>query len=69
MITSESNTQVKEAVKLQKSAKERKKQKLFVAEGQKLVKEAALYGKLQKVYIAESAWKKGIEEPSLLECG
>lgn len=69
MITSESNTQVKEAVKLQKSAKERKRQKLFVAEGQKLVKEAALYGKLQKVYIAESAWKKGIEEPSLLECG
>ena len=47
MITSESNTQVKEAVKLQKSAKERKKQKLFVAEGQKLVKEAALYGKLK----------------------
>ena len=63
MITSESNTQVKEAVKLQKSAKERKKQKLFVAEGQKLVKEAALYGKLQKVYIAESAWKKGIAVP------
>ncbi|RKI40536.1 RNA methyltransferase [bacterium D16-51] len=68
MITSESNSQIKEIVRLQKSAKERRKQKLFVAEGIKLVKEAALYSRLQKVYIAESAWEKGIGEPSILEC-
>ena len=53
MITSESNTQIKELVKLQKNARQRKKSKTFVAEGIKLTKEAAMHGKLQRVYISE----------------
>lgn len=58
MITSEANAQVKEIIRLQKNAKERRKQKLFVAEGVKLAKEAAFYGKLQKVYVSEAMWKR-----------
>ena len=45
MIQSESNVQIKELIKLQKNARERKKKKLFVAEGMKLTKEAAFHGK------------------------
>ena len=52
MITSESNAQMKEIVRLQKSARERRKKKLFVAEGIKLSKEAAFYGSLQKLYLS-----------------
>lgn len=48
MIQSESNVQIKELIKLQKNARERKKKKLFVAEGMKLTKEAAFHGKLKK---------------------
>ncbi len=58
MITSESNTQIKELVKLQKNARQRKKNKSFVVEGIKLTKEAALHGKLQKVYISEELQKQ-----------
>lgn len=54
MISSETNAQIKEILKLQKSARERRKKQLFVAEGIKLTKEAAFHGKLQKIYIAES---------------
>lgn len=54
MISSESNAQVKSILKLQRSARERRKQGLFVAEGIKLVKEAAQYGKLRQVYFSES---------------
>ncbi len=53
MITSESNTQIKELVKLQKNARQRKKSKSFVVEGIKMTKEAAQHGKLQRVYISE----------------
>lgn len=60
MITSEANAQVKEVIRLQKNAKERRKQKLFVAEGVKLAKEAAFYGRLQKVYVSETMWKKEV---------
>lgn len=55
MISSESNAQIKEIIKLQKNARERRKKLLFVAEGIKLVKEAALHGKLKQVYISETA--------------
>lgn len=60
MITSEANAQIKEVIRLQKNAKERRKQKLFVAEGAKLVKEAASYGRLQKVYVSETMCEKGV---------
>lgn len=58
MITSESNTQIKELVKLQKNARQRRKSKTFVVEGIKLTKEAAVHGKLQRVYIAEALYQQ-----------
>lgn len=54
-ISSEANPQIKEIVKLQKSARERRKKQLFVTEGFKLTKEAAFHGRLQKIYLSESA--------------
>lgn len=56
MISSESNGQIKELIKLQKQARIRKQQKTFVAEGFKMVQEAAHYGKLQKVYLSEGKY-------------
>ncbi len=53
MITSTANGQIKELVKLQKSAKERKKTGCFIAEGIKLVKEAFLEDMLEKVYLLD----------------
>ncbi|MBR1741293.1 MAG: RNA methyltransferase [Lachnospiraceae bacterium] len=54
MITSEGNAQIKELLKLQKSARERRKEKTFVVEGMKLVEEAYSVGKLKKGYVSES---------------
>lgn len=69
-ISSESNPQMKEIIKLQKSARERRKKQLFVTEGFKLTKEAASCGKLHKIYISESAvaentakeWREVLEQ-------
>ena len=58
MITSETNAQMKKAVKLQKSARARKKEGLFVVEGIKLVGEAFSEEKLEKVYFSETAAKE-----------
>lgn len=58
MISSGSNGKVKELVKLQKSSKERRKSGLFVAEGEKLIKEAALHSRVQAVYAAETAYRE-----------
>lgn len=58
MITSETNAQIKDFIKLQKSARHRRKSRLFVAEGIKLVRESAHYGKLRRVYISEQLWKQ-----------
>jgi len=68
MITSQANAQIKEVIRLQKNAKDRRKQKLFVAEGAKLVTEAAAYGKLQKVYVSETMWKKEAESTVFQDC-
>ncbi|MCH5267809.1 MAG: RNA methyltransferase [Lachnospiraceae bacterium] len=54
MISSNANGQIKELVKLQRQQRQRKKSGLFVVEGAKLVAEAAEYGKLEKLYLAES---------------
>lgn len=61
MISSESNAQIKEIVKLQKSAGKRRKKGLFVVEGIKLTKEAADYGKLKMIYVSESFYEKAQE--------
>ena len=58
MISNETNAQIKELVKLQKNARHRRKTKCFVAEGIKLVKEAASYGRLQKVYMSEKLYEQ-----------
>lgn len=56
MISSESNGQIKELVKLQKQARFRKKQAAFVVEGLKMVQEAGRYGKLQKIFLSENLY-------------
>lgn len=58
MITSESNGQIKELIKLQKQARERRKTNKFVAEGIKMVQEAINFNKLDKIYVSESAFEK-----------
>lgn len=58
MISSDANAQIKEIVKLQKSARERKKKQQFLVEGIKLTKEAGIYSKLQKIYFMESVYEK-----------
>lgn len=62
MISSDSNAQIKEIAKLQKSARERRKKGLFAVEGMKLVREAAEYGRLQKIYVSETAMQEMSEE-------
>ena len=68
MISSGSNAKIKELVKLQKSSKERKKSGLFVAEGEKLIREAAHHGRLQTVYVSETVYEKAVwEQKAFLE--
>lgn len=62
MISSDSNAQIKEIARLQKSARERRKKGLFAVEGIKLVREAAEYGRLQKIYVSETAMQEIAEE-------
>ena len=57
MISSASNTQIKEIEKLQKKAKYRKETQTFIVEGRKLVEEAQ--ERIVKVYISESYFKEG----------
>ncbi len=56
MISSETNGQIKELVKLQKQARYRKQQGIFIVEGLKMVYEAAQYGELQKIYLSEERY-------------
>ena len=58
MITSETNAQMKELVKLQKNARHRRKTGCFVAEGIKITKEAARYGMLERLYISERLFEQ-----------
>ncbi len=57
MISSTSNTQIKEIEKLQKKAKIRKETKTFIVEGKKMVEEAG--ERIVKVYISESYYEEG----------
>ncbi len=57
MITSTSNASVKELIQLQKKAKERAAQDVFVAEGPKMVLEAPP-DQLVQIYASESYYKK-----------
>lgn len=57
VITSFSNTQVKNVILLQKKAKERNKQKVFVVEGIKMVTEAPRQA-LEKVFVSQSFYER-----------
>lgn len=57
MITSLSNAQVKNIILLQKKAKERNKQKVFVVEGIKMVMEAPRHS-LETVFVSQSFFEK-----------
>lgn len=54
MITSSSNVQIKNLIKLQKNARTRKEQNAFVTEGKKMFEEAKLLGIVKRAYVAES---------------
>lgn len=58
MITSDSNGKIKGILKLQRSARERKRGKCFLAEGVKMVREAFECGKLQTIYFSERLWER-----------
>lgn len=57
MISSGSNQQIKDLMKLQKNGRYRRKQRCFIVEGIKLTKEALFNQKLQKVYVSESFYR------------
>lgn len=54
MISSSSNAQIKNLAKLQKNARSRKEQKVFVTEGRKMFEEAKDLDIVVKVYVSES---------------
>ena len=62
MITSSSNAQVKNIIALNKKAKERREQDVFVAEGWKMFQEAPREW-LKKVYVSESGSKMHTKTP------
>lgn len=55
MIESRANAQVKKVCKLNKSARYRKQERCFAAEGFKMVEEALRYGEVRMVYVSEAA--------------
>ncbi len=66
MITSETNQQIKEIIKLQKQSKYRRKTLKFVTEGLKMLLEAAESGYLTKIYISDSVMEKVQDIPEVL---
>lgn len=68
MISSTKNNEIKNVVALQKKSKERKKQKLFVVEGAKMVFEAPKYW-VDKVYVSSSYLENEEKKQILLSSG
>lgn len=54
MITSTSNIQIKNLIKLQKNARTRREQNAFVTEGRKMFEEAKALGIVKRAYVGES---------------
>ena len=54
MIESSTNSQIKKIQKLKKSARNRRKEGLFIAEGVRLVEDALAYHMAEKVYLSEN---------------
>lgn len=66
MITSTSNQQIKEVSRLMQKARERKKDRLFVVEGFKMVKEALDLGLVKKIYLSEELEEEETERCNFL---
>ena len=67
LISSMNNPQIKNLVLLQKKAKARKEQGLFVVEGIKMLEEANESGLLVKVYVSESFYREKSSDIRLLK--
>ena len=67
-VTSKDNSNVKKAVKLKSSAKERRKSGLFLAEGLRICMDAVFSGaEIQTLFVTEKAMQKHGEDFALLE--
>lgn len=66
MITSSSNSRVKQVVQWQKSAKERREAGVFLAEGFKMFEEAPEES-VREIYLSESAYRRADLSPALRE--
>ena len=66
MITSSSNSRVKQVVQWQKSAKEREEAGIFLAEGFKMFEEVP-EASVREVYFSEAAYAKLAQYPKLRE--
>lgn len=62
MISSSGNIQIKEIIKLQKSAKHRRKEETFIVEGRKMFEEAKMLRLIKKAYVSEEYYKGAVEE-------
>lgn len=62
MISSSGNIQIKEIIKLQKSAKHRRKEETFVVEGKKMFEEAKELQLIKKAYVSEIYYREAVEE-------
>lgn len=69
MIASGTNGQIKKIKKLKKSARYRKEEGLFVAEGWKMTEEAIRYGLVRAVYVSESSMDKWQEKNLYAQLG
>ncbi len=70
MITSSSNSQIKNLMKLQKQSKARNEQEVFVCEGKKMFEEVASQRRnlIQKVYLVESCYHQyAKQDPAYLK--
>ena len=70
MITSSSNSQIKNLMKLQKQSKARNEQEVFVCEGKKMFEEVASQRRnlIQKVYLVESCYHQNAkQDPAYLK--
>ena len=56
MITSNSNAQVKQMIQLNKKARERRKQDVFIVEGLRMFREVPR-DRLVKTYVSETFWR------------
>lgn len=67
MITSADNPRIKQVIRLNAKAKERREQRSFVCEGRKLFQETPPEMRRQ-VFVSESFWKEAADDPEYSGC-